>query len=61
MSAEQCIRIGIKRSTRVNSKYPTYVVVDSGGGQLPTLFVFEGAVSEIGVNAVNVLSGFESA
>ncbi len=60
---EQCIRIGVKRSAHVNSKYPTYVVVDSGGGQLPTLFVFEGgyAVSEVGVNTANVLTGFESA
>jgi acetoin utilization deacetylase AcuC-like enzyme len=32
-----------------------------GGCKLPTLFVFEGgyAVAEVGVNAVNVLSGFE--
>jgi hypothetical protein len=28
--AEQCIRIGIRRSARTNSRYPTYVVVDSG-------------------------------
>ncbi len=34
-----------------------------GGCALPTLFVFEGgyAVAEIGVNAVNVLNGFEDA
>jgi acetoin utilization deacetylase AcuC-like enzyme len=34
-----------------------------GGCKLPTLFVFEGgyAVSEVGVNTVNVLAGFESA
>ena len=33
-----------------------------GGLGLPTLFVMEGgyAVEDIGVNAVNVLSGFES-
>lgn len=32
-----------------------------GGCKLPTLFVFEGgyAVADVGVNAVNVLSGFE--
>jgi len=42
---------------------PHLYSVDSGGGQLPTLFVFEGgyAISEVGVNTVNVLSGFESA
>jgi acetoin utilization deacetylase AcuC-like enzyme len=34
-----------------------------GGLRLPTLFVLEGgyAVAEIGVNAVNVLQGFEAA
>ncbi|MGO9717117.1 MAG: histone deacetylase family protein, partial [Steroidobacteraceae bacterium] len=34
-----------------------------GGCKLPTLFVFEGgyAVAEVGVNAVNVLSGFKDA
>jgi len=34
-----------------------------GECRLPTLFVFEGgyAVSEVGVNTVNVLTGFESA
>src|SRR5450631_2526325 len=34
-----------------------------GGCRLPTLFVFEGgyAVAEVGVNAVNVLTGFEDA
>ena len=33
-----------------------------GGLRLPTLFVFEGgyAVDAVGVNAVNVLQGFES-
>ena len=34
-----------------------------GACKLPTLFVFEGgyAVAEVGVNAVNVLTGFEGA
>ena len=34
-----------------------------GDCKLPTLFVFEGgyAVAEVGVNAVNVLTGFEDA
>jgi hypothetical protein len=36
--AEQCIRIGIKRASRSNSRYPSYVVVDSGCGQMPNNF-----------------------
>ncbi len=34
-----------------------------GAGKWPTLFVFEGgyAVADVGVNAVNVLTGFEEA
>jgi acetoin utilization deacetylase AcuC-like enzyme len=34
-----------------------------GAGKWPTLFVFEGgyAVADVGVNAVNVLTGFEGA
>jgi hypothetical protein len=36
--AEQCIRIGIRRSARSNSRYPSYVVVDSGCGQAPDGF-----------------------
>ena len=36
---------------------------DLAAAGLPTLFVFEGgyAVAEVGVNAVNVLQGFEQA
>jgi hypothetical protein len=36
--AENCIRIGIRRAARSNSRYPTYVVVDSGCGQPPDKF-----------------------
>jgi hypothetical protein len=36
--ADQCIRIGIRRASRANSRYPTYVVVDSGCGQPPDKF-----------------------
>ena len=34
---------------------------DIAGAKLPTVFVFEGgyAVSEVGINTVNVLEGFE--
>ncbi len=31
--ADQCIRIGIRRSDRKNGRFPTYVVLDSGCGQ----------------------------
>ena len=36
--ADQCVRIGIRRSARSNSRYPSYVVVDSGCGQRPDDF-----------------------
>ncbi len=36
--AEKCIRIGIKRANRTNSRYPSYVVADSGCGQMPDQF-----------------------
>ena len=36
--ADQCIRIGIQRAERKNTRYPTYVVLDSGCGQLPDKF-----------------------
>lgn len=36
--AEQCIRIGVKRSARSNSRFPTYVILDSGCGQRPEDF-----------------------
>jgi hypothetical protein len=36
--AEECIRIGIRRAARTNSRYPSYVVIDSGCGQRPDDF-----------------------
>jgi hypothetical protein len=36
--AERCVVIGVKRSDRVNSRYPTYTIVDNGDGQLPDDF-----------------------
>lgn len=36
--AEECIRIGVKRATRANGRFPTYVIVDSGCGQRPENF-----------------------
>lgn len=36
--AEACIRIGIRRAARSNSRYPSYVVIDSGCGQHPEDF-----------------------
>ncbi|MBW7924734.1 MAG: hypothetical protein H3C59_08320 [Burkholderiaceae bacterium] len=36
--AEECIRIGIRRAARSNSRYPSYVVIDSGSGQRPEDF-----------------------
>lgn len=36
--AECCVLIGVKRAERINSKYPTYTVVDFGDGQLPDEF-----------------------
>ncbi len=36
--AECCVLIGVKRAERINSKYPTYTVVDFGDGQLPDDF-----------------------
>lgn len=36
--AEQSVIIGVKRSDRVNSKFPTYTVIDHGDGQLPDDF-----------------------
>jgi hypothetical protein len=36
--AEECIRIGIRRSARTNSRYPSYVVIDTGCGQKPDDF-----------------------
>lgn len=36
--AEQCLLVGIKRADRVNSRYPTYTIVDFGEGQKPEDF-----------------------
>jgi hypothetical protein len=36
--AEDCVLIGVKRAERINSKYPTYTVIDFGDGQLPDDF-----------------------
>jgi hypothetical protein len=36
--AEECIRVGVKRAARTNSRYPSYVVIDSGCGQAPDDF-----------------------
>jgi hypothetical protein len=36
--AENCVRIGIRRAARSNSRYPTYVVIDNGCGQRPDAF-----------------------
>lgn len=36
--AEECIRIGIRRAARSNSRYPSYVVIDAGSGQRPEDF-----------------------
>ena len=36
--AEKCVIIGVKRASRVNSKYPTYTIIDRGDGQLPDEF-----------------------
>jgi hypothetical protein len=36
--AEKCVIIGVKRASRVNSKYPTYTIIDRGDGQLPDAF-----------------------
>lgn len=36
--ATQCIQVGIRRAERKNHIYPTYTVIDFGGGQLPEEF-----------------------
>ena len=36
--AEKCVVIGVKRASRINSKYPTYTIIDRGDGQLPDDF-----------------------
>jgi len=36
--AEQCMSIGVKRADRMNSRYPTYTLVDFGDGQKPEDF-----------------------
>lgn len=36
--AEESVVIGVRRADRVNSRYPTYTVIDFGDGQLPDDF-----------------------
>lgn len=36
--AEQSVIIGVRRADRVNSRFPTYTVIDFGDGQLPDAF-----------------------
>ncbi len=36
--AKKCIRVGVTRGHRKNHIYPTYTIVDSGDGQIPTDF-----------------------
>lgn len=36
--AQQCVQIAIRRSHRKNYPYPSYIITDSGGGQLPEDF-----------------------
>lgn len=36
--AEQSVIIGVNRANRVNSRFPTYTIIDKGDGQLPDEF-----------------------